>query len=156
DSSDFASSSFTSSNSGATLTGGRDAGATVYDSGSVWITLNGTQYSTSYGQGSSTSSLASTLASAMNGGSLATATANGAGISITATSVGAATNYSLSSGSSTSQPGSFSSPSFSVSVSGASLTGGVDPGNPVVTSYSYDALNRLLSRSYSNGDPSVS
>src|SRR5207245_9736990 len=49
-----------------------------------------------------------------------------------------------------------SSPSFIDSVSGTSLTGGVDPGIPVVTSYSYDALNRLLSRSYSNGDPSVS
>jgi RHS repeat-associated protein len=156
DSADFASSSFTSSNSGATLVGGRDAGATVYDSGSVWIILNGTQYSASYGQGSSSSSLAGTLASAINAGSIANASANGSGITITAKTLGAATNYSLSSGSSTSQPGSFPSPSFSVSVAGASLTGGTDPDSPAVTYYAYDALNRLLSRTYSNGDPSVS
>jgi RHS repeat-associated protein len=155
DSTDFSSSSFTSSNSGGALTGGRDAGATVYDTGSVWITLNGTQYSVSYGQTSTTSSLASTLASAISAGSLANATANGAVISITAKTVGLATNYSLSYGSSTSQPGSFSSPSFSISTSGGSLTGGTDPGTPVVTAYSYDALNRETVRTYSNGDPTV-
>jgi RHS repeat-associated protein len=155
DSADFSSSSFTSSNSGAALTGGRDAGATLYDSGSVWITLSGTRYSVSYGQGSSSSSLAGSLASAISAGSIANASANGSGITITAKTVGAATNYSLSSGSSTSQPGNFSSPSFSVSVSGASLTGGTEPDSQVVTAYAYDALNRLLSRTYSNGDPSV-
>ena len=155
DTTDFSSSSFTSSNSGAALTGGRDPGATIYDTGSVWITLNGTQYSVSYGQSSTTSSLASTLASAINSGSLANASANGSGISITAKTVGAATNYSLSSGSSTSQPGSFSSPSFSASVSGGSLTGGTDPGLPIVTSYSYDALNRETVRTYSNADPTI-
>jgi RHS repeat-associated protein len=156
DSTDFSSSSFTSSNSGAALTGGRNAGTTVYDSGSVWIILNGTQYSASYGQVSSSASLASTLASAINSGSLATASVSGSGITITASAIGAVTNYSLSSGSSTSQPGSFSSPSFSVSVSGASLSGGTNPGSQIVTSYAYDTLNRLLSRSYSNGDPTVS
>jgi len=155
DSANFPNSSFSSSNPAA-LTGGRDAGATVYDSGSVWIILNGTQYSVSYGQGSSSSSLASTLASAINAGSLANASANGSGISITAKTIGASTNYPLSSGSSTSQPGSFSSASFSVSVSGVSLTGGTEPDSQVVTAYAYDALNRLLGRSYSNGDPSVS
>jgi RHS repeat-associated protein len=155
DTTDFASSSFTSSNSGGTLTGGRDAGATIYDSGSVWITLNGTQYSASYGQSSSSSSLASTLASAINGGSLATAVANGSGITITANSVGTATNYSLTVGSSTNEPGSFSSPSFSISPSGGSLTGGTDAGSPIVTSYFFDALNRETLRTYSNGDASI-
>jgi len=156
DSAYFSSSSFTSSNSGGALTGGRDAGATVYDSGSVWVVLNGTQYSVSYGQSSSSTSLAGSLASAINSSGIASASANGSGITITANAIGSATNYSLSSGSSTSQPGSFSSPSFSVSVSGASLTGGTDPGSQVVTFYAYDALNRPISRSYSNGDPSVS
>ena len=155
DTTDFASSSFTSSNSGGALTGGRDAGATIYDSGSVWITLNGTQYSASYGQSSSSTSLANTLASAINGGSLATAVANGSGITITASSVGTATNYSLSAGSSTDQPGSFSSPSFSISVSGPSLTGGADPGAPLVTTYSYDQLNRISEKDYSDGTPSA-
>src|SRR5580704_2454848 len=125
DSTDFSNASFTSSNSGSTLTGGHDAGATTYDSGSVWITINGTQYSVSYGQGSSSSSVASALASVISAGSLANASANGSSVSITAKINGAATNYSLSSGSSTSQ-GSFSSPSFTVSTSGSTLTGGRD------------------------------
>ena len=123
DSTDFTSPSFTSSNSGSALTGGHDAGATVYDSGNVWVTINGTQYSVSYGQGSSSSSIASGLASAISAGSLANATASGSNISITSKSNGAATNYSLSSGSSSSQ-GSFSSASFTVSTSGSALTGG--------------------------------
>jgi len=155
DSSDFASSSFTGSNSGSTLTGGQGPSATLYDSGSVWITLNGTQYSVNYGQGSTSSSLASSLASAINSGSMASASANGSAISLTAKTIGSATNYSLSSGSSTSNPGQFSSPSFSISVSGSSLTGGTDPGLPIVTTYSYDALNRESVRTYSNGDPTV-
>jgi phage tail sheath gpL-like len=155
DSSDFSGPSFTSSNSGGALTGGRDPGTTIYDAGSVWITLNGTQYSVNYGQSSNTSTLASSLAAAINGGSLATASANGSGITITATAVGVATDYSLSSGSSTGNPSQFSSPSFSVSVSGPSLTGGTDPGLPITTSYSYDALNREIAVSYSNGDPTI-
>ena len=126
DSTDFSGASFSSSNSGSTLTGGRDTGATTYDSGNVWITINGTQYSVSYGQGSSASSVASALASAISTGSLANASASGASISLTAKSNGYATNYSLSSGSSTSQPGSFSSPSFTASSSGSTLTGGRD------------------------------
>lgn len=156
DSSDFSSSSFSSSNSGSALTGGHDAGATTYDSGSVWITLNGTQYSVSYGQSSSSSSLASSLASAISAGSLANASASGSGISITAKTTGSSTNYSLSSGSSTSQPGSFSSPSFSISVSGSSLAGGADSSYvPIVTSYTYDALNRVTQKTYSDGTPSA-
>jgi RHS repeat-associated protein len=123
DSTDFTSPSFTSSNSGSALTGGRDAGATIYDSGNVWVTINGTQYSVSYGQGSSSSSIASGLASAISAGSLANATASGSSISITSKINGAASDYSLSSGSSTSQ-GSFSSASFTVSTSGSALTGG--------------------------------
>jgi len=126
DSSDFSSPSFSSSNSGSTLTGGHDQGAPTYDSGSVWITINGAQYSVNYGQSSSSSSVASALASAISAGSLANATATGGGITITAKANGYGTNYSLSAGSSTSQPGSFSSPSFTASASGSTLTGGRD------------------------------
>jgi RHS repeat-associated protein len=124
DSTDFSSSSFTSSTSGSTLTGGHDAGATTYDSGNVWATINGTQYSVSYGQTSTTSSLATALANAINTSSIVTAAVSGSTINLTATTTGASTNYSLSSGSSTSQPSSFSQPSFTVSVSGSTLTGG--------------------------------
>ena len=125
DSADFSSASFASSNSGSALTGGHDTGATTYDSGTVWITINGTQYSVSYGQGSSSSSVAGALASVISAGSFANASASGSSISITAKTNGVATNYSLSSGSSTSQ-GSFSSPSFTTSTSGSTLTGGRD------------------------------
>jgi YD repeat-containing protein len=142
----FSSPSFSVSVSGAALTGGHDAGPVTYDTGSVWVTVNGTQYPASYGQGSTATSLASAIANAMNAGSLVSAIVSGSSISITAKSAGASTNYSLSSGSSTSQSGSFSSPSFSVSVSG--LTGGTDgtPGSlatPAVTLYIYDTLGNL-------------
>jgi RHS repeat-associated protein len=125
DTSHFSSASFSSGNSGSALTGGRDVGARIYDSGNVWVTINGTQYSVGYGQGSSSSSIASALASTISAGSLANATASGSSISITSKSNGAATNYSFSSGSSTSQ-GSFSSASFTASTSGSALTGGRD------------------------------
>jgi RHS repeat-associated protein len=131
DPSNFPSVSFTASASGATLTGGHNATSTVYDSGSAWVTVNGTQYSVSYGQSSTSSTVASALASAMSAGSLVNATASGAGITITAKTTGASTNYSLSSGSSTGQPGSFSSPSFSVAVSGGNMTGGTN-GSPAI------------------------
>jgi RHS repeat-associated protein len=173
DSTDFSSSSFTSSNSGSALTGGRDAVATVYDSGTVWVTVNGFQVSVSYGQNSTSSTVASAIVSAFNttNGSPVTASVAGSLISLTATTVGSSTNYSLSAGSSTSNPGQFSAPSFSVSTSGASLTGASGPiyavnigytPNGNVTSandsangnwnYQYDQFNRLVcSNLVSNG-----
>jgi len=140
DPTDFPSPSFSASGSGPALTGGRDFRPTTYDSGTAWVTINGAQYSVNYGQNSSSATIASALASAMSAGSLVNATANGAGISFTAKTTGAGTNYSLSSGSSSSLPGTFSPPSFSVSVSGGSMTGGTngsaaiyDSGNAWVT-----------------------
>jgi RHS repeat-associated protein len=149
DPTDFGGPSFTPVPSGVTLTGGANGGPPVYDSGSIWVTVNGTQCSTSYGQNSTATALASSLASAINTcSSVVTASASGTTITLTAKTTGAATNYSLSSGSSTSQPGSFASPSFTVSVSAAALTGGSDAyppslGTPAVTLYTYDALNNL-------------
>lgn len=160
DTSNFSSPSFTTSNSGSALTGGHDQGAATYDSGNVWVTVNGTEYSVGYSQSSSSSSLASALASAISAGSLVNASASGSVVSITADGAGGATDYSLSSGSSTSQPGSFSAPSFAVSVSGSSLTGGTNSSNQTVTiSYCYDALNRPTAKAYTyspNAPPSCS
>jgi RHS repeat-associated protein len=135
--------------SGSTMTGGKDAG-TTYDSGTVWITVNGVKTSVSYGQSSTATTLANGLISAINANSSVpvTASLSGATVNLVAKTTGASTNYSLASGSS----GTFSPPSFSVSVSGSLLTGGADPsGATVTTAYAYDALNRLMQKSFSDG-----
>jgi len=146
----FASPSFSVSVSGANLTGGNDAGPTIYDSGSAWVTVNGFQALANYGQGSTSSTVAAAIASVLNTNSSSpvTASVSGSAVTLTARATGAATNYSLSSGSSTSQPNSFASASFSVSISGVALTGGADanPGSlvtPAVTLYTYDTLDNL-------------
>jgi RHS repeat-associated protein len=176
DSADFSGPSFTSSNSGSTLTGGQNAGATLYDSGSVWITVNGAQYSVSYGQSSTATSLASSLAQAVNGnsGSPVTATASSTTVSLASKSTGSSTNYSLAVGSSTNQSSSFSQPSFSVAASGGSMVGGGNgapatlyslslgyaPNGNVISAndsvngnwaYAYDPFNRLTCSNLNNG-----
>jgi RHS repeat-associated protein len=125
--------SFANPPSSGTLSGGQDAnpGTTVYDSGTCSVTINGTSYSTSFGQGDTTSSIASRLASNISGGGLATASASSGTISLTAKSTGATSNYSLSSTCSYNSSY-FSSPSFSASGSGSSLTGGSN-GSPAAT-----------------------
>lgn len=121
--------SFSSSASGANLTGG--TGFTAYDTGTVWVTVNGSQASVSYGQSDTSSTIAANLATAINGSSLpVTASASGATVNMTAKQSGAGSNYSLTAGSSSSQSGTFSPPSFSATASGANLTGG---GNNVAT-----------------------
>src|SRR6185437_5999185 len=60
--------SFSSSASGGTLTGG--TGYTNYDTGTVWVSVNGSQASVSYGQSDTPSTIASNLVSAINGSSL--------------------------------------------------------------------------------------
>jgi RHS repeat-associated protein len=129
----FPQSSFTPMPSGPALTGGTDAypGITVYDHGSCTVTVNGTQYSKSFNQGDTTSTIASGLASSISAGSTASATASGGTITVTAKSTGTATNYSLSS-SCTFDSADFTSASFAASASGASLTGGGN-GSPAAT-----------------------
>jgi RHS repeat-associated protein len=152
----FSSASFCLNLSGATLTGGGNAGSPVYDTGSVWITVNGTQASTSYGQGDTPASVASRLQSNM--GSLpVTVTLSGSTLNLTATTTGPASNYSLSAGSSTSQPGSFSQPSFTVSVSGSSLTGGATGGTSVYADSAYAPFGETYATyasSNASADPS--
>ncbi len=97
---------------------------TIYDSGTVTVTINGTKYMTGYGEGMTSSALASNLASTISGGSLVNATTNGTEIILTAKTTGSSTNYSLSATSATSNPAYFSGPSFTANTSGSSLTGG--------------------------------
>jgi RHS repeat-associated protein len=102
---------------------------TVYDSGTLSISLNGLTKSTAYGRSSTSAALASTLASAFNGdaSSAATASVSGSVITFTAKTTGAATNYALSGSCSTNDPTDFGSGSFCPS-SANSLTGGTDNG----------------------------
>ena len=156
------------------LDGGTDGNPT-YDAGSVWLTINGTQCSTAYGNGDTSSSLATKLANAVNScSSVARAVASGGTLNLTSTTLGSGANYSLSAGSSSTQ--SFSPPSFSLSTSGGQLVGGAGASGQVLYSYSlgrtangsvssvndmangiwsytYDPLNRLASATQS-GQPS--
>lgn len=128
---------------------------TTYDTGTVWINVNGFQVSTSYGQGSTTASIANALANGPNGfnvnsSSPVTATLNGGQINFTSKATGSISNYSVTAGSSTNNPGGyFSNPSFNVSPpTGGALTGGNDPGggslsSPAVTLDTYDLNNNL-------------
>jgi RHS repeat-associated protein len=147
DTSDFNQPSFTTTTSGATLAGGADpVNTTVYDSGTVSVTVAGAfpqspfTLSAAYGNGSSEASVAAALASALNSsGTPVNATATGTTINITSTATGAATNYSITSSAQTNDSQHFSSPSFSTSPASTSLAGGKDaettivPNNPVYT-----------------------
>ena len=162
---------------GGSLAGGSDSTPGVYDAGNVSVTVNGVQCSTTYGNGDTSSSVASNLANAVNscGGSPVSASVSGTTVNLVAKTAGASTNYSLSSASSSTQG--FASPSFTLSVSGPNLTGGNDQGIGSGTIYSnsltyapngnilaandsangswtygYDALNRLTSAQQS-GQP---
>lgn len=177
--SQFSNPSFWASQSGTALTGGVDP-PLIYDSGTVWLTTNGVQCSAAYASGDTTSTVASHLASAINScnGSPVTATVSGATVSLVSKVSGSGTDYAVSAGSQTSQPGYFSQPSFGLSASGAALAGGQNAGpnpgtvysysvgyapNGNVTSandsangnwnYAYDDLNRLTSAQQS-GQPS--
>ncbi len=134
----FSQPSFTLSCSGASLTGGSDGSSFVYDSGSVWVTVNGFQASASYGQASTASGVTNSIISALNtSSSPVTASSNGSGIRLVAKTTGSASNYPLACGSSTSQPGKFSQPSFSVSCSGAALTGGSNAATTMYADLAY-------------------
>jgi len=100
---------------------------TIYDNGTVKITVNNYVASASYGQGSTASAIASSLVAQINSNSSypVSATLSGSTIYLAAKATGAITNYSLST-SSTWDTQDFSSSSFSASKSGSTLTGGAD------------------------------
>lgn len=102
---------------------------TIWNSGAVYITVNGLQKSASYGGSSNVSaSLASTIATAFNGdaSSSVTASASSNTITFTAKTSGASTNYAFSSTSTWNSGQGFTSAAYSVSPSSGNLTGGQD------------------------------
>jgi RHS repeat-associated protein len=147
DPTDFGPSSFTSTQSGSTLTGGRDATSSP-DSGNVSITVNGVPYSTSFG-GADTdgSGIASRLAALVTAGPFASAIATGSTVQLTSKTPGPGGDFSLSAAY-TWNSASFAQPSFTTAPSGNGLSGGYNAGdisnNPYITLYAYDALGNLL------------
>lgn len=117
------------------MTGGTDNW--IYDTGTLTVSINGQTLSpsVSYGQTSTSSSLASSLASAINGssnlGNLVMASATGAVVNLVAKATGAPSNYTLSATSSTTSanpPHAFFGPSFDITSSWGDLTGGENAG----------------------------
>ena len=132
----------------------------VYDSGNFSVSVNGSTVGGagySYGGTDTPSTIAAALANAINNDSSSpvTATASGGGISITAKTSGAGTNYSLSV-SMSSDTTHFPNPSFTITPSGADLTGGLNAGlnmsTPFITLYQYDALDRLVCAAQKGSD----
>lgn len=125
--------------------------------GTVSIIVGGYTATANYGSGSSTSSLASALLSQLNSSSSpVTATVSGvtgeSEIDLTSKATGPSANYSLSA--SVSKSTNLVPTQFSTSTSGSTLTGGSNP--PTVTAtYSYDPLNRITKKTFTDGTPTV-
>jgi len=122
---------------------------TLYDSGTLYITVNGHSDSASYGDGDDSTSVASYLVSAINGdsGAPVSATLNGSTVDLTSKATGSSTNYSLSSSCQNTSGGLFTGCSFNPTSSGSTLTGGSNNGTslatPTVTLYAFDAADRV-------------
>src|SRR5579864_5798455 len=168
DTADFGGASFSLGTSGAAMSGGANGTnpVTVYDSGTVTVTVGSLTASASYSQ--SGNSTAAMVVSALAGsgptglsrsGSPVTASASGPTITLNYATVGTAGNVSVGCSSSTSQGSYFSSPSFTCPAATA-MNGGYNPEgasldfNYFVTQYSYDALGNMLSATQ-KGDPAV-
>lgn len=152
DSSDFKTSSYTTSTSGAFLTGGTDApkvGIVTMDSGTVTVNIGSVTAHAAFGINASSTpvQLASALASALNSQSPPfTATAGANSVSIKWNSIGQSPNGTPMSASATWDSADFSAPSFSAS--GSPLANGGDPypsgiDHPNTTLYTYDGLGNL-------------
>jgi RHS repeat-associated protein len=128
---------------------------TVYDAGTVTVNITGftatpRNYTANYSQGSTTNSVASAIAGAINADTIAPVTASVAAgsnvVTLTSKTVGSDTNYGVTASSATSQGAYFSQPSFSGS--GTALSGGTDYTTsfttPLSTFSSYDAVGHLL------------
>ena len=116
----------TTSSGSVTIGGSEQSANSTYDSGIVWLTVNGFEASAGYGQNSTAASLANALTAVLNSNTASSVSASVSGSTITLTSVlkGAGTNFSLSAGAITSLPGTFSSPSFNTTQSAPTLSGG--------------------------------
>jgi RHS repeat-associated protein len=99
--------------------------ASIYDSGTVSVTINGFTVNAFYGQNSTNVGVASAIRNGFNvANSPVTASLSGLTVSFVTKAVGASTNYSMTCSSSSNDDTDFPSPSFSASCSGAALTGG--------------------------------
>ena len=168
DTTDFASASFNPSISAATLTGGANAvaGTTVYDSGTVSMSVGGFGATANYGSGAgldgSASAVAGDLAGKINAQLPAAnppfsiqAVPNTGQININWNLIGSGGNAAVTTTSTGTQTAYFSQPSFAgctITVNPQScntaLSGGADPypsgiAHPFSTFYSYDVLNNL-------------
>lgn len=99
----------------------------IVEAGTIWVNVGGDVYSVAYGGTikQSSSQLATTLASTINTGSLVSASASGSTITLISTVKGALTNYGLGTWYSYDYHN-FSSPAFTATVSGPTMTGGTD------------------------------
>jgi len=122
---------------------------TLYDSGTLYITVNGHSDSASYGDTDDPTSVASYLVSAINAdtGAPVSATLNGSTVDLTSKAIGSGTNYSLSTSCQNTSGGLFTGCSFNPTSSGSTLTGGSSNGTslatPTVTLYTFDAGDRV-------------
>jgi RHS repeat-associated protein len=164
DTTDFADGeSFIGYPSGGSMTGGVDAyaGVTVYDQGTVTVTIGSFTASAPYSQtGNSTAAqvaaaLVTTGSTGLNrSGSPVSATVNGASITINYLALGSAGNLGVTASSTSTQTqASFPGGSFSGS---SSLTRGADPypsglAHPFSTTYTYDVLDHLTGVSQAAG-----
>ncbi len=125
------------------FTGGNNAG--VSDSGNIAVTVNGTNYTVTFGAGDTGAAIATRLASAMSGNTAVSALASANQVNLTSRTVGSAGNATLSA-SYTWNGSVFTQPSFTTSASG--VFGGYDvlllDNNPYKTLYTYDPLGNLL------------
>jgi RHS repeat-associated protein len=142
----FCAPSFSAAPASGAFTGGQNASSTP-DTGTVTVTLNGTNYSTSFGSGDTSSTIASRLATAISGGSYANAVASGNSINLTSKTLGTAGDYSLLA-SYTWNNVQFTNPSFTTATSGSALSGALDASalnnNPYVTTYQYNTRGDLI------------
>jgi RHS repeat-associated protein len=154
---------------------GRTCSATIPDTGTITVTVNGQPRSANWAATDSPATISANLASTLTGGSYVNATASGGVVTLTAKTGGSSTNYSLSVTVVDTSTQNFSQPSFAASASGPALTGGsgggfqnstyslgltfapdgnILSGNDSVNgnwTYSYDAFNRLLGANQNGG-----
>ncbi|MGB7023091.1 MAG: hypothetical protein WBD73_04765, partial [Candidatus Acidiferrales bacterium] len=114
--------------------------APINDTGTVYVTVGTFNTQVSYNNNSTANSVASALASALNGSGVVTASASGSTVNMTSLATGTGANYSLSSYS----EGQLNPPKFQATPSGPTMTGGTN-GSSNSTFYTYDALGNLTS-----------
>ncbi|MFB3813667.1 MAG: RHS repeat domain-containing protein, partial [Terriglobales bacterium] len=140
---------------------------TIYDAGTITVSVNGLTKIVQYEPGNSSASLASAIAAAFSGdpASPVYASVSSSTVNFTSKVNSYSANYALSASSSY-DDANFFRPSFNVSTSGYQLTGGraaAVEGNPsldhpMVTTYTYDALDHVTKVSQAemgmvNGQP---